>query len=96
MTPDPSPARPHRARLSALLRRPPLYPFEWICLLLTAGSIAFLRYKGMRIDWRTVEYTVYPMLQALPKPLLIGLGLQVLVLLLVRKPLSGNRSAVRS
>lgn len=96
MIPDPQPARPRRSRLQALFRRLPLYPFEWICLLLTAGSIGFLRSKGMRIDWRTVEYTVYPMLQALPRPLILGVGLQLVVLLLLRKPLAGFLQALKS
>lgn len=77
------------SRLRRVLDRLPLYPFEWICLLLTAGSVGFLRFKGMRIDWKTVEYTVYPMLEALPRPLILGVGLQLAVLLLLRKPLSG-------
>ncbi len=96
MIPDPQPARLRRSRLQALFRRLPLYPFEWICLLLTAGSILFLRSKGMRIDWRTVEYTVYPMVHALPKPLLLGVGLQLIVLLLLRQPLAGFFRALKS
>ena len=96
MPPEPAPTRPLLSRLRLALGRSPLYPFEWICLLLTAGSIAFLRHKGMRIDWKTVEYTVYPMVEALPKPLLLGLGLQGIVLVLVRKPLAGYLSALKS
>ncbi len=96
MPSEPQPARPRLSRLAAMLRRLPLYPFEWICLLLTAGSILFLRSKGMRIDWRTVEYTVYPMVHALPKPLLIGVGLQLLVLLLLRRPLAVFLQALKS
>ena len=83
-------------RLVVKLRRLPLYPFEWICLFLTVGSIGILRYKGMRIDWRTVEYTVYPMVRALPQPLLLGVGLQLVVLLILRKPLAGFLSALKS
>jgi hypothetical protein len=76
--------------------RLPLYPFEWICLLLTCWSIGFLRWKGMRIDWQTIEYTVYPMLQALPKPLLLGLGLQLAVRLVQRKPVGDYFRALRN
>lgn len=84
------------SRLRAAFARLPLYPFEWICLVLTLWSIGFLRYKGMRIDWRTVEYTVYPMLEALPKPLLLGLGLQLVVRAVQRKPLADYFRALRS
>ena len=48
--PGSRPAAGARTRLATLFGRLPLYPFEWICLLLTAGSVGFLRYKGMRID----------------------------------------------
>lgn len=84
------------ARLRSALARLPLYPFEWICLALTAGSVGFLRSRGMRIDWRTVEYTVYPMLRALGWPLLLGVGLQLAVHLVQRKPLAGYFVALRS
>jgi len=96
MTPDSQPARSAASRARSALRRLPLYPYEWVCLLLTVGSIGFLRYRGMRIDWRTVEYTVYPMVRALPQPLLLGVGLQLVVLLLLRKPLSEFLSALRT
>jgi hypothetical protein len=95
MPPDHLPTRPVPSRWRRAFRRLPLYPFEWICLLLTAGSVGFLRSRGMRIDWKTVEYTVYPMLEALPRPLLLGVGLQVVVLLLLRKPLSGYLAALK-
>jgi hypothetical protein len=96
MTPERSAAFEPPSRLRAALRRLPLYPFEWICLLLTVGSIGFLRFKGMRIDWRTVEYTVYPMIEALPRPLLLGLGLQLGVLLVLRRPISRYLAALGS
>lgn len=95
MPQDLPPAHPAPSRLREALRRLPLYPFEWICLLLTVGSVGFLRSRGMRIDWKTVEYTVYPMLEALPRPLLLGVGLQLVVLLLLRKPLSGYLAALK-
>lgn len=84
------------SRWRAALARLPLHPFEWICLLFTCWSIGFLRHKGMRIDWKTVEYTVYPMLQALPMPLLVGLGLQLAVRALLRKPLGDYFRALAS
>ena len=95
MPPAHPPTRPVPSRLQRAIRLLPLYPFEWICLLLTLGSVGFLRSRGMRIDWKTVEYTVYPMLEALPRPLLLGVGLQLGVLLLLRKPLSGYLAALK-
>lgn len=95
-TPDHPQQSNASARLRSALARLPLYPFEWICLALTAGSVGFLRSCGMRIDWRTVEYTVYPMLRALGWPLLLGVGLQLAVHLAQRKPLAGYFAALRS
>ncbi|MEO8197081.1 MAG: hypothetical protein ABI689_10190, partial [Thermoanaerobaculia bacterium] len=88
-TPDLPQVSTAPSRLRAALGRLPLYPFEWICLVLTVGSVGFLRSRGMRIDWKTVEYTVYPMVRALGWPLVLGVGLQLLVHLVQRKPLSG-------
>ena len=95
-----TPATPTSADASALWRRAaarwPLYPFETICLLLTTWSVGFLRYRGMRIDWKTIEYTVYPMLEALPKPLVLGLVLQLVVRALQRRPIGEYLAALRS
>ena len=103
MTPDPPPTPPAPARRReapfrwrTAIDRLPIYPFEWLCLLLTASSVAFLRSRGMRIDWRTVEHTVYPMLHALGWPLLLGVGLQLAVRMIRRQPISEYFSALRS
>ncbi len=94
-TPDRPQVATAPSRLRAALGRLPLYPFEWICLVLTVGSVGFLRSRGMRIDWKTVEYTVYPMVLALGWPLVLGVGLQLLVHLVQRKPLAGYFAALR-
>lgn len=95
-----TPATPTSAEASSFWRRAaarwPLYPFETICLLLTTWSVGFLRYRGMRIDWKTIEYTVYPMLEALPKPLVLGLVLQLVVRALQRRPIGEYLAALRS
>jgi hypothetical protein len=96
MTPDLPQDSSAPARWRAALARLPLYPFEWICLLLTVSSVGFLRWRGMRIDWKTVEYTVYPMLHALAWPLVLGVGLQMVMHLVQRKPLSGYLAALKS
>lgn len=95
-TPDLLQAPRALSRWRSAFARLPLYPFEWICLLLTAGSVGFLRWRGMRVDWRTVEYTVYPMVRALGWPLLLGVGLQLAVHLVQRKPLAGYFATLRN
>lgn len=54
-----------------------LYPFEVYTLVLVAGAVLFLRANGLRIDWLTVEYTIYPILPLLPGALAAGVALQV-------------------
>lgn len=53
-----------------------LYPFELYTLALVAATVLFLRSRGLRIDWLTVEYTLYPMVPLLPGALFTGVGLQ--------------------
>ncbi len=63
------------------------YPFEVFTAATLAASVLFLRLHNLRIDWQTVEYTLYPMVPLLPKALLGGIGLQVIYRLVTRKPL---------
>ena len=51
------------------------YAFEiaaWVCLI---AGVGFLRFRGLRIDWRTFDYTVPPLLPVMGKYFLIGIGL---------------------
>ncbi len=63
------------------------YPFEVYTAVVLAIAVLFLRYHRLRIDWRTVEYTLYPMVPLLPRALLGGIGLQVLYRLVTRRSL---------
>jgi hypothetical protein len=91
---------PFLARIKAHLLAPPpegeargvcwlgfLYPFEVYTLVLVGGAVLFLRWRGLRIDWQTVEYTLYPMVPMLPSALLGGIALQVLYRLVTRRSL---------
>lgn len=91
---------PFPARLKAHLLAPPpegeargvqwlgfFYPFEVYTLVLVGGAVLFLRSRGLRIDWKTVEYTLYPMVPMLPSALLGGVALQSLYRLVTRRPL---------
>ncbi len=63
------------------------YPFELFTAAVLAASVLFLRSRGLRIDWRTVEYTLYPMVPLLPRALLGGVALQLVYRLVTRRPL---------
>lgn len=92
------------ARAAALFRRPAgepgdrpaplLYPFETYTLLLLAAAVLFLRGRGMRLDWQTVEYLLAPMIRRLPQLFVIGVGLQSLCHLLRRRSVRGYLAAV--
>lgn len=62
-----------------------LHPFEVYTLVLVAGAVLFLRARGLRIDWQTVEYTLYPMVPLLPGALGTGIALQALYHLVTRR-----------
>lgn len=91
---------PLAARLKTHLLAPPpadeeqggrwlgfLFPFEVYTLVLVGGAVLFLRSRGLRIDWLTVEYTLYPMVPMLPQALLGGVALQLLYRLVTRRSL---------
>jgi len=73
-----------------------LYPFEIAALASMALTIAFLRTCGLRTDWHTVRYIVLPALRTLPRALLAGIGLHLLVRLLAGYPVKAYlREVVR-
>ncbi len=80
------PAPASRRRWADFLR---LYPFEIAALASMALTIVFLRAWGLRTDWQTVRYIVLPALRMLPRALLAGIGLHLLVRLLARYPVRG-------
>lgn len=82
---EPAPAAappPRRFRL-------PLRPFEIYTFASTLAIVAFLRYHGLRIDWTTVDYSLVPMVKALPRMALVGLGLQLVAHLVRRRSFVG-------
>ena len=74
-------------------RRPPRggllrpYPFEITALAGLVAAVVFLRAQGLRIDWRTFEYTIPPLLPAMARYLLIGILAYVVYLKVRRRPL---------
>ncbi len=72
-----------------------IYPFEWITLALVGGTVLFLRWQGLRIDWTTVEYTLYPMVPMLPGALVAGILLQALYRLVRYRALGPVREYLR-
>lgn len=60
-------------------------PFELFTYGATLTAVAYLRWRGLRMDWRTVEFMAGPMLAQLPRALAIGLVLHAVVLALRRE-----------
>ena len=60
-------------------------PFELFTYGATLTAVAYLRWRGLRMDWRTVEFMARPMLAQLPRALAIGLVLHAVVLALRRE-----------
>jgi hypothetical protein len=61
------------------------YPFEIYTGVVFLASILFLRAFGLRMDWRTMDYTLVPMLSTLPMALGLGLLLQAVYHFLRRR-----------
>ncbi len=68
-------------------RRLPLYPFELAAWISLAAAVGFLRWRGLRIDWNTVVYTIPPLVKPTAQVLVSGPLLYLLYLLLRRRPL---------
>jgi hypothetical protein len=67
-------------RLTVLGRlRSPLYAFEWFAVLSTALVVVFLRANHLRVGWRAFNLTVPPMLWTLPKILVAGVAIHVVL-----------------
>jgi hypothetical protein len=82
-----SPADGATLSVSRILARMRPYPFEiaaWVCLITGVG---FLRSQGLRIDWRTFDYTVPPLLPVMAKYAVVGIGMLCVFTLVSRKPL---------
>ncbi|MEE8277292.1 MAG: hypothetical protein V3R89_01025, partial [Thermoanaerobaculia bacterium] len=54
------------------------YPFEIATWFGLATAVVFLRSQGLRIDWKTVEYTIPPLLPVMAKSMLAGIALYAL------------------
>ena len=60
------------------------YPFEIAAWAGFLAAVVFLRSRGLRIDWRTFEYTIPPLLPAMGRYLLVGIVLYLVYLKLRR------------
>lgn len=74
--------------------RLPLHPFERLTYGATLAVVAYLRWRGLRMDWRTVEYMAGPMFAQLPRALAVGLALHAVALALGRESPRGWLRAV--
>ncbi len=54
-----------------------LRPFELFTYAMAIAIVLFLRARGLKMDWRTVEYMAAAMLDRLPGVLAMGLGLHL-------------------
>ena len=59
-----------------LLRRLPIHPFELASIVMLGGVTGFLWLQGLRIDWRSAEYTARAMVELIPLTLVFGVGAQ--------------------
>ncbi|HSM12810.1 MAG TPA: phosphatase PAP2 family protein, partial [Thermoanaerobaculia bacterium] len=71
-------------------------PFELFTWGMTILVVLVLRWQGLRMDWRTVEFMAAPMLGRLPTALWLGLALQGAALVLRRDSLRPWLKAVVS
>jgi hypothetical protein len=60
-------------------------PFELVAFALTLAIVLFLRWRGLRIDLRTVDFMAGAMVRRLPTVLLYGLVLQAVALAVTRR-----------
>lgn len=51
------------------------YPFEVVSLVGLVTAVAFLRGRGLRIDWVTFDYTIPPLLVPMAQSFLVGIVL---------------------
>jgi len=61
-----------------------LHPFEIFTYAMTLAVIVFLRANGLRMGWRSLEFSLPPMFASLPRALAIGLGLHAIGFLVTR------------
>jgi hypothetical protein len=60
-------------------------PFELFTYGATLAVVGYLRWRGLRMDWRTIEFMAGPMFAQLPRALGIGLVLHAVALALARE-----------
>jgi len=65
--------------------RLPLHPFEAWTYGATLAVVGYLRWRGLRMDWRTVEFMAGPMFAQLPRALAFGLLLHAVALVAGRE-----------
>ena len=63
------------------------YPFEVVTWVALVSAVFFLRSRGLRIDWTTVEYTIYPLIPVIGKSIGIGVLAYAVLTVLRRRPL---------
>lgn len=74
--------------------RLPLHPFELFTYAATLAIVGYLRWRGLRMDWRTVEFMAGPMFRQLPMALGLGLLLNLGALALSRESPAGWLRAI--
>jgi len=73
-------------------RRP--RPFELAAFASAAGALAFLRWQGLHFGWNTLAYSFRGWLGAIPGLFVAGVGMQLLLTWLGRRPLRAYVAAV--
>lgn len=58
--------------------RCPLAPMELVAFAAFVGGIVFLRLYGLRTDWNSISYTLWPFFRGIPRILVLGIGLQLI------------------
>src|SRR5262245_30990545 len=61
------------------------YPVEWVTWVSVAVAVLYLRAQGLRVDWHTVEYTLYPLLPVAWQAFLLGAALYLVYALARRQ-----------
>ena len=64
--------RAHAPKVSKTLG---LHPYELVAIGMAVSALLFLRLHGMHYGWNTVQYTFPPLVRALPRLFVVGIGL---------------------
>jgi hypothetical protein len=73
-----------------------LYPFELFAIGMAISALLFLRLNHLHYGWNTVVYTFPPLIRAIPRLFVFGVGLRLVHALVTRRSIKEYLRAVLS